>query len=102
MQRIGIPQKPLFILVLLESLDERSSKTRYDAINLKFRPADNDFHELHALLKQATVGNVNTPRSKYIGSTEWDVWHHKWHTHLDRTKQAYISTKFVNYPIKLD
>ncbi|KZC14425.1 Acyl-CoA-binding protein like protein, partial [Dufourea novaeangliae] len=65
--------------------------------SLTKRPTDQEFLELYALFKQATVGNVDTSRPGMLdlkGKAKWDAWKSKDGMSQDDAKEAYI--KFVS------
>ena len=57
------------------------------------RPTDDELKEIYALFKQATVGDVNTPRPGMLdfkGKAKWDAWESKKSMSSDAAKEAYI------------
>lgn len=76
------------------ALQEEFNKSAEDAKNLKETPSDDDLLELYALYKQATVGDVNTPRPGMLdfkGKAKWDAWKHKEGTDSEKAKQDYVN-----------
>jgi diazepam-binding inhibitor (GABA receptor modulating acyl-CoA-binding protein) len=58
---------------------------------------DNEKLELYALFKQATVGDVNTPRPGLFdlkGKAKWDAWEKKKGITLEQAQIAY--TNYAN------
>ncbi|CAD1474455.1 unnamed protein product, partial [Heterotrigona itama] len=61
------------------------------------RPTDEEFLELYALFKQASVGNINTSRPGMLdlkGKAKWDAWKLKEGMSQNDAKEAYV--KFVD------
>ncbi|XP_034175524.1 acyl-CoA-binding protein homolog [Osmia lignaria lignaria] len=79
------------------SLDQKFQEAAEAVKSLTKRPSDNEFLELYALYKQATVGNVNTSKPGALdlkGKAKWEAWKSKENMSKDDAKEAYI--KFVN------
>ncbi|XP_003699232.1 acyl-CoA-binding protein homolog [Megachile rotundata] len=75
------------------SLDQKFQEAVEAVKTLTKRPTDNEFLELYALFKQATVGNVNTSRPGALdlkGKAKWDSWKSKEGMSQDSAKEAYI------------
>ncbi|XP_076302346.1 acyl-CoA-binding protein homolog [Lasioglossum baleicum] len=79
------------------SLDQKFEEAAEAVKTLTKRPSDEEFLELYALYKQATIGNTNTPRPGMMdlkGKAKWDAWKLKEGMPQDNAKEAYI--KLVN------
>ena len=79
------------------SLDQKFQEAAESVKSLTKRPSDNEFLELYALYKQATVGNVNTSKPGTLdlkGKAKWEAWKSKENMSKDDAKEAYI--KLVN------
>ncbi|XP_017762309.1 PREDICTED: acyl-CoA-binding protein-like [Eufriesea mexicana] len=79
------------------SFDQKFEKAAETIKTLSKRPTDEEFLELYALYKQATVGNINTSRPGMLdlkGKAKWDAWKLKEGMSQDDAKEAYI--KFVD------
>ncbi|XP_029044053.1 acyl-CoA-binding protein homolog [Osmia bicornis bicornis] len=79
------------------SLDQKFQEAAEAVKSLSKRPSDNEFLELYALYKQATVGNVNTSKPGALdlkGKAKWEAWKSKENMSKDDAKEAYI--KLVN------
>ncbi|XP_017892916.1 acyl-CoA-binding protein homolog [Ceratina calcarata] len=79
------------------SLDQKFEGAVEAVKTLTKRPTDQEFLELYALYKQATVGDINTTRPGMLdvkGKAKWDAWNSKKGTSQNDAKEAYI--KFVD------
>ncbi|XP_015437405.1 PREDICTED: acyl-CoA-binding protein homolog [Dufourea novaeangliae] len=79
------------------SLNQKFEEAAEAVKSLTKRPTDQEFLELYALFKQATVGNVDTSRPGMLdlkGKAKWDAWKSKDGMSQDDAKEAYI--KFVS------
>ncbi|KAK9297397.1 hypothetical protein QLX08_008841 [Tetragonisca angustula] len=79
------------------SLDQKFEQAAEAVKTLTKRPADEEFLELYALFKQASVGNINTSRPGMLdlkGKAKWDAWKSKDGMSQNDAKEAYI--KFVD------
>ncbi|XP_060816418.1 acyl-CoA-binding protein homolog [Bombus pascuorum] len=75
------------------SLDQKFEQAIEAVKTLTKRPTDEEFLELYALFKQATVGNINTTRPGMLdlkGKAKWDAWKSKEGTSQNDAKEAYI------------
>ncbi|XP_076167133.1 acyl-CoA-binding protein homolog [Ptiloglossa arizonensis] len=75
------------------SVDQKF-QTAVEAVKgLSKRPTDEEFLELYALFKQATVGNVDTSRPGLLdlkGKAKWDAWKSKDGMSQNDAKETYI------------
>ena len=72
---------------------QKFNKAAEDIKGLTARPTDDELKEIYALFKQATVGDVNTPRPGMLdfkGKAKWDAWESKKSMSSDAAKEAYI------------
>ncbi|XP_055354823.1 putative acyl-CoA-binding protein [Paramacrobiotus metropolitanus] len=73
---------------------EDKFKTSADTVkNLKTSPSDQELLELYSLYKQATVGDVNTPRPGMLALKEkakWDAWNGRKGVGRDDAMQQYV------------
>ncbi|XP_003489700.1 acyl-CoA-binding protein homolog [Bombus vosnesenskii] len=79
------------------SLDQKFEQATEAVKALTKRPTDEEFLELYALFKQATVGNINTTRPGMLdlkGKAKWDAWKSKEGMSQNDAKEGYI--KFVD------
>ncbi|KAF3425864.1 hypothetical protein E2986_12964 [Frieseomelitta varia] len=79
------------------SLDQKFEQAAEAVKTLTKRPTDEEFLELYALFKQASVGNINTSRPGMLdlkGKAKWDAWKSKDGMSQNDAKEAYI--KFVD------
>lgn len=75
------------------SLEQRFEDAVEAVRTLTKRPTDNEFLELYALFKQATVGNIDTERPGALdlkGKAKWDAWKAKESMSQNAAKEAYI------------
>ncbi|XP_066591009.1 acyl-CoA-binding protein homolog [Prorops nasuta] len=76
------------------SLDQKFEEAAEAVKALTKRPTDEELLELYALFKQATVGDVNTPRPGMFdmkGRAKWDFWNKKKGTSKDKAKEEYVA-----------
>lgn len=79
------------------SLDQKFEQATEVVKTLTKRPTDDEFLELYALFKQASIGNINTSRPGMLdlkGKAKWDAWKSKDGMSQNDAKEAYI--KFVD------
>ncbi|XP_060528581.1 putative acyl-CoA-binding protein [Cylas formicarius] len=56
------------------------------------KPSDSDMLEIYALYKQATSGDVNTPKpGDATGKAKWDAWSSKKGLDSNAAKEKYIA-----------
>ncbi|XP_046458072.1 acyl-CoA-binding protein homolog [Daphnia pulex] len=76
------------------SLDEKFNKAAEDIKALKATPTTDEFKEIYALFKQATVGDVNVARPGMLdlkGKAKWDSWESKKGMSSEAAKDAYVA-----------
>ncbi|XP_046647377.1 acyl-CoA-binding protein homolog [Daphnia pulicaria] len=76
------------------SLDEKFNKAAEDIKSLKATPTTDEFKEIYALFKQATVGDVNVARPGMLdlkGKAKWDSWESKKGMSSEAAKDAYVA-----------
>ncbi|KAK1124645.1 Acyl-CoA-binding protein like protein [Melipona quadrifasciata] len=79
------------------SLDQKFEQAAEAVKTLTKRPTDDEFLELYALFKQASMGNINTSRPGMLdlkGKAKWDAWKSKDGMSQNDAKEAYV--KFVD------
>ncbi|XP_076634958.1 acyl-CoA-binding protein homolog [Colletes latitarsis] len=75
------------------SVDEKFQAAVDGVKLLTKRPTDQEFLELYGLYKQATEGNVNTPRPGMLelkAKLKWDSWKSKEDMSQNDAKEAYV------------
>ncbi|XP_074551084.1 acyl-CoA-binding protein [Halichoeres trimaculatus] len=61
----------------MADLKQKFNTAAEDVKKLKEKPADEEMLQVYSLFKQATVGDVNTPRPgmfDFTGKAKWDAW----------------------------
>ncbi|XP_075995090.1 acyl-CoA-binding protein [Genypterus blacodes] len=61
----------------MAELQAQFDKAAAEVKDLTARPADDEMLQIYALFKQASVGDVNTPRPgmfDFTGKAKWDAW----------------------------
>nr|CAH0102411.1 unnamed protein product [Daphnia galeata] len=76
------------------SLDQKFNKAAADIKALTATPTNDEFKEIYALFKQATVGDVNVVRPGMLdlkGKAKWDSWESKKGMSSEAAKEAYVA-----------
>ncbi|KAM7357189.1 acyl-CoA binding protein 2 [Cochliomyia hominivorax] len=76
------------------SLDEQFNAAAERVKTLTKRPTDEEFLELYALFKQATVGDNNTSKPGLLdlkGKAKWEWWNKQKGKSQDDAKKEYIA-----------
>lgn len=80
------------------SLLQQFEAAAEDIKTLTKRPTNEEFLELYALFKQATVGDCNTPKPNMFdmkAKAKWEAWKSKKEISKEVAMQAYID--YVKY-----
>ncbi|TMW50375.1 hypothetical protein DOY81_004529 [Sarcophaga bullata] len=76
------------------SLDEQFNAAAERVKTLTKRPTDEEFLELYALFKQATVGDNNTSKPGLLdlkGKAKWEWWNKQKGKSQDDAKKEYVA-----------
>ncbi|KAH0566805.1 acyl-CoA-binding protein homolog [Cotesia glomerata] len=76
------------------SLDQEFEQAAEYLKSLTKRPSKDEFLELYALFKQATIGDVNTDCPALFdlkGQAKWSRWNSKKGISKDKAKESYIA-----------
>ncbi|EFA10395.1 putative acyl-CoA-binding protein [Tribolium castaneum] len=74
------------------SLDEKFKSACDQIRQFTKRPSDSDMLEVYSLYKQATVGDINTPKpSEAKAKAKWEAWSGKKGLNANVAKEQYVA-----------